>query len=68
LPASPPTYVVLKKVGADTWRVLGEVPRRPGLTAKAARARAIDEATGGTAKPGEEYRAVLRSEWRIAAE
>jgi hypothetical protein len=62
-----PSYVVLRRVGKDTWRVLGEVERRPGLTARAARAQAIQDATGGETKPNEEYRAVLRSEWRIAA-
>ena len=63
-----PSYVVLRKVGTDTWRVIGEVERKPGQTARAARAQAIQDATGGRAKPSEEYRAVLRSEWRIAAE
>ena len=66
--ASRPTYVVLKLVGKDTWKVLGEVERKPGRTGKQARADAIDEATKGKAKPGERYRAVLRSEWRIGAE
>jgi hypothetical protein len=65
---SKPAYVVLKKTGKDTWRVIGEVERKPGQTARAARARAIEDAIGGTAKVGDEYRAVLRSEWRIAAE
>ena len=45
---------------------LGEVRRRPGLTAQAARTRAILEATGGKAKAGEVYAAVLASEWRVA--
>ena len=66
--ASAPSYVVLKKVGKDTWRVLAEVERKPGHTARAARAQAIQDATGGQAKADEEYRAVLRSEWRIATE
>jgi hypothetical protein len=70
MPTTPskPSFVVLKEVAKDTWKVLGEIERRPGLPAKAARARAIEEATRGKAKPGERYRAVLRSEWRIAAE
>jgi hypothetical protein len=67
-PRSTPSYVVLQNVGKDTWRVIGEVERRPGLTARAARARAIADAAGGTPEPGVAYRAVLRSEWRIAAE
>jgi hypothetical protein len=45
-----------------------EADRRPGLTARAARAQAILAATGGNAKHGEVYAAVLRSEWRIALE
>jgi hypothetical protein len=66
--AERPSYVVLRLVEKDTWRVVGEVERRPGLTAKRARAQAILDATGGKAKAGDTYRAVLRSEWRIAAE
>jgi hypothetical protein len=65
---SKPAYVVLRQVGSNTWRVVGEVERRPGRTAKQARADAIDEATKGKAKANERYRAVLRSEWKIAAE
>jgi hypothetical protein len=63
-----PGFVVLRQVGKDTWRLVGEAARRPGLTARAARAQAIQDATGGKAKPGDAYRVVLRSEWRIAAE
>jgi hypothetical protein len=66
--ASKPGYVVLRQVGADRWVVVGEAVRRPGRTGKQARADAIQEATGGRARPGQVYRAVLRSEWRIAAE
>jgi hypothetical protein len=61
-----PGYVVLRKVGDDTWELVGEVERQPGQTARKARAQAIADATGGKAKPGEVYAAVLRSEWRIA--
>lgn len=66
--ASRPTYVVLKLVAKDTWKVLGEVERKPGRTGKQARADAIEEATKGKAKPDEQYRAILRSEWRIGGE
>lgn len=62
-PAS--AFVVLQLVG-DQWKLLGEFERKPGLTARAARTQAILEATGGTAKAGETYAAVLRSEWRVA--
>jgi hypothetical protein len=36
------------------------------MTAAAARTQAILDATGGKAKAGEVYAAVLRSEWRVA--
>jgi hypothetical protein len=61
-----PGFVVLRKAGDGTWELLGEVPRRRGLPARAARSRAILDATDGKAKAGEVYAAVLRSEWRIA--
>jgi hypothetical protein len=61
-----PGFVVLRREGADTWRLLGEVPRKRGLPARAARAQAILDAAGGSAKAGEVYAAVLRSEWRVA--
>ncbi|MGE5227214.1 MAG: hypothetical protein ACM3OO_10110 [Planctomycetaceae bacterium] len=63
---SGPGFVVLRHVGDDEWRFLGEVPRKRGLTARAARSQAILEATDGAARPGEEYAAVLRSEWRVS--
>lgn len=56
------SYVVLRLVGTDRWQVVGEVERKPGLTARNARAQAIKDATGGKAKAGQVYRAVLRSE------
>ena len=61
-----PGFVVLRQTGDDTWELLGEVARTRGLTARAARTRAILDATGGAAKAGEVYAAVLRSEWRVA--
>jgi hypothetical protein len=63
---SRPGFVVLRRVDDDRWELLGEFERKPGLTARAARSQSILEATGGRAKPGEDYAAVLRSEWRIA--
>lgn len=59
-------FVVLKQTAAGRWQRLGEVRRQPGLTAQAARTQAIMEATGGKAKAGEIYAAVLRSEWLVA--
>lgn len=61
-----PGFVVLREVESGTWQFVGEVPRRRGLPARAARSRAILDATGGRARKGEIYAAVLRSEWRVA--
>jgi len=58
--------VVLRQVGGGEWQLLGEVPRKRGVPARAARTQAILDATGGSARGGEVYAAVLRSEWRIA--
>ena len=61
-----PGFVVLRQLDDDTWKVVGEVPRRPGLPARKARAQAVADATGGEAAANDRYAAVLRSEWRIA--
>jgi hypothetical protein len=61
-----PGFVVLQRMPGGTWRLLGEVQRRRGLTARAARSQAILEATKGRAKAGDVYAAILRSEWRTA--
>jgi hypothetical protein len=66
--ANRPGYVVFRQVGKGRWQLVGEVDRKPGLSAKQARAQAIQDATRGKAKPGEVYRALLRSEWKIASE
>jgi hypothetical protein len=66
VPAGTPGFVVLRELPNGRWELLGEVARRRGLPARAARSRAILDATGGKAKAGEVYAAVLRSEWRIA--
>jgi hypothetical protein len=63
---SPPRFVVLREAEDGRWVYLGEVSRRRGLPARAARTQAILDATGGAAKAGERYAAVLRSEWRVA--
>ena len=65
---SKPGYVVFREVSAGRWDLVGEAERRPGLTAKKARAQAIEDAIAGKAKEGEVYAAVLKSEWRIALE
>lgn len=63
---SPPGFVVLQEMPDGRWQLLGEVRRRQGLSARAARARAVLDASGGAAKAGDVCAAVLRSEWRIA--
>jgi len=66
--STAPGFVILRQVGKDEWQLLGEVRRKRGLSARAARTQAILEATSGKAKNGEVYAAVLRSEWRIATD
>lgn len=61
-----PAYVVLRQVGEGSWELVGEARRRPGLTARAARAQAVRDALGREPEPGEVYVAILRSEWRIS--
>lgn len=62
----PPSFVVLREVAPGRWQLLGEVRRKQGLPARAARSQAILDATSGAARAGEVYAAVLRSEWRVA--
>ncbi len=63
---SRPGFVVLRSVGGDRWEMAGEVPRRAGLPARKARAQAIRDVIGREPEPGEQFAAVLRSEWRIS--
>jgi hypothetical protein len=64
--SAAPGFVVLRQTGEGRWNLLGEVERKPGMTARAARSQAILDATKGKAKAGDVYAAVLRSEWRVA--
>jgi hypothetical protein len=61
-----PGFDVLRKLGKETWELHGEVPRKRGLPARAARTQAVLDATDGFANGGEVYAAVLRSDWRVA--
>lgn len=61
-----PAFVVLRQAADGRWDVLAEVPRKRGVTARAARSAAIMEVTRGKARAGETYAAILRSEWRVA--
>ena len=65
---SAPGFVILRQMPDGQWQMLGEVRRKRGLTARAARSQAILEATEGKARAGEVYAAILRSEWRIATD
>jgi hypothetical protein len=62
---SAPGFVILRQMPDGQWQMLGEVPRKRGLPARAARSQAILDATKGTAKAGEVYAAILRSEWLL---
>jgi hypothetical protein len=63
-----PGYIVFRQVGPDTWQMLGEVARRPGMPARKSRAQAVVDITGGQAREDEVYVALPRSEWRNAAD
>jgi len=59
-------YVVLRQAEAGHWVVVGDVDRRPGLTARDSRMRAVRDAVGREPVEGEVYAALPRSEWRVA--
>jgi hypothetical protein len=61
-----PGYVVLRETARGHYELVGEARRRPGLTARAARTQAVQDATNGEVEQGDVYAAILRSEWRIA--
>jgi len=63
-----PGFVVLRETEPGLYEIVGEARRRPGLSARAARAQAVHDATGGKAREDEVYGAILRSEWRISFE
>jgi hypothetical protein len=59
-----PTYVVLEEISGGTWRLLGEVHRRPGLPARRGRAKAVADALGHEPPEGTRYAVIPLSEWR----
>jgi hypothetical protein len=59
-------YVVLQRLQADEWRVVGEVDRRPGLPARRSRAQAIRDVLGREPGRDEAFAVLPRSEWRLA--
>jgi hypothetical protein len=57
-------YIVLAQIGADEWRVLGEIDRRPGLPARKSRGHAVRDVIGREPEDGEVFAVLPRSEWR----
>lgn len=58
-------YVVLQQLKPEEWRLLGEVGRRPGLTARRSRAQAVRDMLGREPHAGETFAVLPRSEWRL---
>jgi len=58
-------YLVFQQMPDGNWKMLGEVARKPGMPARKSRTHAIMEATGGAARAGETYAAIIRSEWKV---
>jgi hypothetical protein len=56
----------MREVDPGHWYVVGDVDRRPGLTARASRVQAVRDAIGTEPDEGEVYVALPRSEWRVA--
>ena len=59
-------YFLFQQVGADEWRLLGEVARRPGLPARKSRAQAVRDLLGREPHEEEVFAVLQRSEWRTA--
>jgi hypothetical protein len=59
-------YVVLREAEAGRWEFIGDVDRRPGLTARNSRVQAVKDALGREPAEGEVYAALPRSEWQVA--
>jgi hypothetical protein len=59
-------YVVFREEPDGSWRVLGEIARRPGLPARKSRGQAVRDVLGREPEPGEKFSVLPRSEWRNA--
>jgi hypothetical protein len=57
---------VVQQVRGDAWRVLGDVDRQPGLSARKSRAQAVRDALGREPTSEEVFAVLPRSEWRLA--
>ena len=64
--ATRAAYVVLRKASDGHWEQVGEIHRRPGITARVSRRHAIVEAISREPLDDEEYAVIPRSEWRVA--
>jgi len=58
-------YVVFRQVEPGVWYLVGDVDYQPGLSARAERAHAVHDATGGAAGAGELYAALPRDRWHL---
>ncbi len=58
-------YVVLQELGPDTWRVIGEVGRRPGVPARRSRGQAVRDVLGREPRNNEKFAVLPQSEWRL---
>jgi hypothetical protein len=58
-------YVVFRQVEPGVWDLVGHVDYQPGVTARAERARAVQDATGGAPVAGESYAALQRDQWHL---
>jgi hypothetical protein len=58
-------YYVFRKEG-ESWRIVGEVARRPGLPARRSRAQAVRDVLGREPEDGEQFAVLQRSEWKNA--
>jgi len=64
-PAQIRGYVVFREVEPGMWRQIGVVDHRPGLGARAERAQAVRDATGGTGPGDGVYAALPRDQWHL---
>jgi hypothetical protein len=58
-------YVVFRQAEPGLWFLVGDVDYRPGLTARAERIRAVQDATGSAPADGEVYATLQRDQWHV---
>lgn len=58
--------MVMLEAEAGHWVMVGDVDRRPGLSARNSRVQAVRDAIGREPAGDEIYAALPRSEWRVA--